>query len=281
MSNSPLSPDETKQTPSTGPHILLVDDEEAFLRLSSAMLRQAGYQSTCVRESAQAKELLRSGNYDLLVADIRMPGNTELELVRELPQLAEGLPVILVTGYPSIETAMASVQLPVISYLPKPFTYEEFITQVRLALERGRLRRTITHLQQRLQVWKQDLEHFADAATVTRSLDASDTTETLQLLTLSNIVGTLQDLQRFSEPSPRSTDPLLSEFTAPLSRREREILHSLLTHHRVSLIARHLQISPHTVRNHLKSIFRKLGVHSQSELLGQLRQQSPAGGVSS
>ncbi len=60
-----------------------------------------------------------------------------------------------------------------------------------------------------------------------------------------------------------------------LTRRERDVLQLLLDGRRVSSIARSLYLSPHTVRNHLKAIFRKLGAHSQSELLDSLRPVTP------
>lgn len=253
-------------------HVLVVDDEEAFLRLTSALLRRAGYECTCVLDGAAAKDRLRERNYDLLVADIHMPGNTELELIRELPQINEAIPVILVTGYPSVESAVQSVQLPVIAYLVKPFTNEEFISQVQVALERGRLHKAVSRMRRRLQDWRNDLDQLTTATAWPSPLSSSGTVKTIQLLTLRNVAGALGDLKMLPEALPHLSSPPLPEAAAQLSPREREILQSLLTQHRVALVARHLRISPYTVRNHLKSIFRKLGVHSQSELLDQLHQ---------
>lgn len=70
---------------------------------------------------------------------------------------------------------------------------------------------------------------------------------------------------------PRSLDDLHPEERALLSSREREVLTELLEGHRTAQIARALFISTHTVRNHLKAIFRKLDVHSQADLLSRCR----------
>ena len=67
------------------------------------------------------------------------------------------------------------------------------------------------------------------------------------------------------------TGPETARFLADLSLRERQILESISSGQRVAAIADTLGISLHTVRNHLKSIFRKLGVRSQIELLGRFR----------
>jgi len=101
-------------------NILIADDEETFLLSTADLLRREGYHCDCAPDGKRAAEMLGKGEYDLLIADIKMPGNGNLELVREMPRLAEGLPVILVTGYPSLKTAMESFQLPVAAYLPKP-----------------------------------------------------------------------------------------------------------------------------------------------------------------
>lgn len=72
------------------------------------------------------------------------------------------------------------------------------------------------------------------------------------------------------EPAPSHPDLEL------LSRRERDVVTHLLQGHRVVSISEILEVSEHTVRNHLKSIFRKLGVHSQAELVDRLHSASVA-----
>ncbi len=75
-----------------------------------------------------------------------------------------------------------------------------------------------------------------------------------------------------------NTEPVAGAAVAPelerLSRRERDVVNELLRGHRVVSIASRLEVSEHTVRNHLKSIFRKLEVHSQAELVGMIRSHS-------
>jgi DNA-binding CsgD family transcriptional regulator len=67
--------------------------------------------------------------------------------------------------------------------------------------------------------------------------------------------------------NPHAFPAALQEKLSLLSVRERQVLQALLTNKRVPMIARSLFISEHTVRNHLKSVYRKVGVHSQAELL--------------
>jgi len=106
--------------------ILLADDEETFLYSTCELLRRSGYRCDCAPNAATAAAMLREQKYDLLIADIKMPGNAELELIRDLPKLANGLPVILITGYPPIY-GTAAMHFPVMAYLIKPFDFSELL----------------------------------------------------------------------------------------------------------------------------------------------------------
>jgi two-component system NtrC family sensor kinase len=115
--------------------ILIADDEETFVNSMADLLRREGYECGCAPNAIVAAELLRSNDYDLLIADIKMEGNFELELIQDLPQIAAGMPVILVTGYPSLKSAIQSVQLPVVAYLVKPFEFKELLEQVEKSIK--------------------------------------------------------------------------------------------------------------------------------------------------
>jgi signal transduction histidine kinase len=115
--------------------ILIADDEEIFVNSMADLLRREGYECSCAPDAIVAAELLRSNDYDLLIADIKMEGNFELEFIQDLPQIATGMPVILVTGYPSLKTAIQSVQLPVVAYLVKPFEFKELLEQVQKSIK--------------------------------------------------------------------------------------------------------------------------------------------------
>ena len=104
-------------------HFLLVDDEETFLYSTAELLRREGYGCDCAPDSATATTMLGNNSYDLLIADIKMPGNAELEFIKALPRIADGIPVILVTAYPTLMTAIQSIQLRVAAYLVKPIDF--------------------------------------------------------------------------------------------------------------------------------------------------------------
>ncbi len=121
--------------------ILIADDEDTFRQSTAYLLQERGYRCDCAADGTEALRLVREKDYDLLVADIKMPGNDDLNLVRRAQELTGGTPVILVTGYPSIDTATRSVPLPVVAYLTKPVDFEELCSNVEAVMLRSRTKR--------------------------------------------------------------------------------------------------------------------------------------------
>jgi two-component system response regulator HydG len=125
----------------SGARILVADDEPLFLRTTVDLLRKAGYSCTSAPDGASALEALAREPFDLLLSDLNMPGNLKLELLREGRTKWPDLPVIIITGAPSLPTAIESVRLGITDYLLKPVKYEELLGAVRRALERQARRR--------------------------------------------------------------------------------------------------------------------------------------------
>lgn len=143
--------------------ILLADDEVNFRQATAELLREEGYQCDEVPDAAEAIAQLQQDTYDVLIADIKMPGNVNLEFIRTLAESGPGLFVILVTGYPSTETAIDSVQLPVSAYLVKPFKFEELLTHVQFGVMRSNAQRAVHRLQGQVKAWQQEMEVSAQA----------------------------------------------------------------------------------------------------------------------
>ncbi len=117
-------------------HILIADDDETFLQSTADWLRREEYVCDCASDARSVIEVLRLARYDLLITDIKMPGNTGLELIKNLPKNAEGMPVILVTGNHLINTEIQSLQPPVVACMHKPLDFDKLLAQVRISMER-------------------------------------------------------------------------------------------------------------------------------------------------
>ena len=114
--------------------ILIADDEPLFLRTTAALLRKAGFHCTTASDGPAALEALSHESFDLVLSDLNMPGNLRLELLREGREKWPDVPLIVITGAPSLPSAIESVRLGITDYLLKPVKYEDLLSAVRRAL---------------------------------------------------------------------------------------------------------------------------------------------------
>ena len=115
--------------------ILLVDDEPRILTLLHSVLRTEGLEAVSAKDGATAIALLKSQKFDLMVSDIRMSPMDGMELFRSARAECPDLPVILLTAFGSVETAIEAMKNGAFDYLTKPFKVDELILTVKRALE--------------------------------------------------------------------------------------------------------------------------------------------------
>ncbi len=116
------------------PRILVADDEASIRELLGKTLALAEYHVDSVPDGRSALERLRLDHYDLLIADLRMPGVDGLQLIREARRFSVTLKVIIITGYSSESAAIEAVNLGVNGYLTKPFRVAQVLSAVTKAL---------------------------------------------------------------------------------------------------------------------------------------------------
>ena len=180
--------------------ILLADDEDTFLRSTARLLRGEGYECDCAHDGIVAADMLSKADYDLLITDIKMPGNSNLELVRDLSRTARGLPVILLTGYPAVNTAVQSIQLPVSAYMVKPLDFDELLEQVRNAIKNHNIFRSVVVMRQNLRHWLENLEKLeASLKIATQQGDREINAEIFIDLSFQNVAGALSDLKHLTQ----------------------------------------------------------------------------------
>ena len=114
--------------------VLVVDDEPSIRELLSKTLALAEYEVDTAVDAPSALDRLRAGVYDLLIADLNMPGDDGLTLVRRARQLIADLPVIIITGFSSEPSAVEAVNLGVSGYLRKPFPIQQVLSTAAKAL---------------------------------------------------------------------------------------------------------------------------------------------------
>jgi len=116
--------------------ILIADDEPLFRQTTGELLETAGYMCTSVSSASEALEAMRQEQFDLVLSDLNMPGNDQLELLYQGRSMAPRTPLIVVTGVPSLPTAIESCRLGIADYLLKPLRFQDLLASVQRALSR-------------------------------------------------------------------------------------------------------------------------------------------------
>ena len=116
------------------PRVLVADDESSIRELLSKTLALAEYDVDTAPDGRAALDRLRLGHYDLLIADLKMPGMDGLTLIREARRLKADMPVIIITGFSTESSAIEAVNLGVAGYLTKPFRVPQVLAAAARAL---------------------------------------------------------------------------------------------------------------------------------------------------
>lgn len=120
--------------------ILVIDDEEGMRDLLAYELSKVGYAVTTAASGSEGIALARKQYFDLAITDLKMPGMDGLETIAGLKNVDPRLEVIMITGYATVETAVACMKLGAYDYIQKPFNHSEFQMVVERALEKAKLK---------------------------------------------------------------------------------------------------------------------------------------------
>ena len=126
--------------------ILVIDDEEIMREILQTLLEREGY---AVRVSASGRDgldLARTLPFDAVIVDVMMPGIDGLQVLEELKKADESLPVVMITAYASMDTAIRAMKLGAFDYITKPFKNDEVLVVLKNATEQRRLREENTQL---------------------------------------------------------------------------------------------------------------------------------------
>jgi two-component system, NtrC family, response regulator AtoC len=116
--------------------ILLVDDDHVFRVSTAALLRQEGYEVETVGDGNEAVEMLRQKRFDLLLLDLRLPGADGLRIVEALRLWGEGLPILMISGFGTVNAAVRALHLGADDFLTKPVEPDVLAARVAELLER-------------------------------------------------------------------------------------------------------------------------------------------------
>ncbi len=123
-------------------HVLVVDDDKAIGEYVTTILEKDGYVVKSLTNPLLVETEVRENDYHVLILDIMMPKMDGIEVLKRVRKFDSDIAVIMFTGYPALETAVASMQLDAVDYLKKPFQVEELREVMSRVIHKKGLART-------------------------------------------------------------------------------------------------------------------------------------------
>ncbi|MGV8056991.1 MAG: sigma-54-dependent transcriptional regulator [Smithellaceae bacterium] len=123
--------------------LLVVDDDLNILKVLKMRLESEGYQVETASDIAAAKKLAVKNEYELAILDMKFSGGNGIELMKSIREVDRDLPVIILTAYGTIESAVEAMKEGAYIYLTKPFDYRELLLQIKNGIEKFKLSREV------------------------------------------------------------------------------------------------------------------------------------------
>ncbi len=122
--------------------ILIVDDDRAICEYMQTLLERDGFSVKAVSDPTFVEDEIRQGGYHLIILDLMMPKLDGIEVLRRIRKLDTDIAVVIFTGFPNLESAVASMKLDAVDYLKKPFNVDEFREVITRIMRKKGLART-------------------------------------------------------------------------------------------------------------------------------------------
>jgi DNA-binding NtrC family response regulator len=135
---------------SLSPKILIVDDDETFRAVTSALLKDERYDITAAESAQEAEMLIRENAYHLILTDLVMTGKDGLALLQYAKQWLPDTPVVLVTGFASVDSAVQAMKAGAEDYLTKPCSSDELLLKIKRTLDKAREHQELTRLREEI-----------------------------------------------------------------------------------------------------------------------------------
>lgn len=120
--------------------VLVVDDETDLAESCAYFLERAGYEAECAASASQALDLLEERAFGVVLSDVRMPRMDGMQLLAEIRERDPDVEVLLITGYPELQMAVAAIKRGAFDYIAKPYTEHDVIERVGKAMAQRRVK---------------------------------------------------------------------------------------------------------------------------------------------
>jgi len=195
------------------PKILVVDDEPGIRELLSIMLSSEGYDVSTARDYNTALTKFQQNDFDIIIADIMMPGKSGIDLMKAIREKDPDIPIIIITAYASINSAIEALRLDAFDYITKPFSVDQMKFIIKRALDVRKLKVENRLLKQKL-TKTEAIDGFIgtskSAQKIRELVKKIAQTESTVLITGESGTGKEIIARAIHELSPRSGGPFVS-----------------------------------------------------------------------
>ena len=115
--------------------ILAIDDEKIVLDSITKVLGEEGFDVTTTSDAAEGIWIAVNESCDLVLTDIRMPGTDGFKVIRDIRRAGKSVPIVMITGYASVSSAVQAMKLGATNYIEKPFTPDQLVHTVYAAMD--------------------------------------------------------------------------------------------------------------------------------------------------
>ena len=221
--------------------VLIAEDEEITRKHLADVLRDENYNVVSVDNGVNALEEIKANDFDILIADIKMPGMDGLELLSRVKKISPETAVLVITGFGSINSAVEAMKKGAFDYLPKPFDLDELLLKVKQIRTQNELRQENIALRTSLQMEKK-INIIAESRAMKKVIDIIEGMQGSDcnvLLTGESGVGKNLLAKAIHHASPRSGKPFLSLNCATFT--EELLASELFGHEKGAFTGAHLQ----------------------------------------
>ncbi len=139
--------------------VLIVDDDHEMCQLLFDVLQGEGFSVTTINDSLEASRSIKKEDFDVIVTDLKMKGLKGLDLLEETNRVAPMTPVIIITAFGTIDSAIQAMKMGAFDYITKPFQMDELVLTVKKALENRLLRKEVLRLRKEVES-RYDFHHL-------------------------------------------------------------------------------------------------------------------------
>ena len=189
--------------------ILIIDDEKAICNTLKEILSYEKYEVDIANDGAEGIKKAETGNYDLVLSDIKMPKMDGIEVLQKLQEMNPDLPVVMISGHGTIETAVDALKKGAYDYISKPPDLNRLLVTVRNALDRSSLITETKTLKRKIYKTREMVGDSPAIAQIKEIIEKVAPTEARVLVTGSNGTGKELVARWIHEKSNRSAGPMI------------------------------------------------------------------------